>query len=212
MVNNLILRILSAIILGSISIFAIISGGITFRIFVLICSAAMIIEWLSMNKQRMSWLFVMGNFYILIPMMFWVYESTYYPNSLTRNILWVFSIVWTCDIFAYFGGRLLKGPKLAPTISPNKTWSGVIVGSSCAFIVSYIFIVKFMDGDPRLILWTIPMVIASIWGDLIESKVKRILNIKDSGNIIPGHGGVCDRLDSFLLVTYVFIIIKLILL
>ena len=145
-------------------------------------------------------------------MLFWIYESRYFPETLSTNILWAFTIVWSCDIFAYFGGRLLKGPKFAPKISPNKTWSGVIVGSIVAFIVSYIYIIKFMDANLILITYSVLMIIASVLGDLLESKIKRVLGVKDTGNIIPGHGGVCDRLDSFLLVTYVFIVIKFILL
>lgn len=200
MVNNLILRIISAVILGGISIFSIIKGGILLKSLLVISLFAMIFEWTSINKKK-NLLYFSGLIYIIIPMIFWIFN----PNSI--NILWAFTIVWSCDIFAYFGGRLIGGPKFAPTISPKKTWAGVIVGSFFAFISSYFYILKFMNMSKGLLISSIFMIIASVYGDLLESKAKRILDVKDSGNIIPGHGGVCDRLDSFLLVSYIFMII-----
>lgn len=212
MVSNFISRLFSAFAIGSIAIWAIVSGGLFFQILMMICVSIMIYEWISINNQKNSLMFLIGNFYILIPMLFWIYESRYFPKTLSTNVLWAFTIVWSCDIFAYFGGKLLKGPKFSPKISPNKTWSGVIVGSTVAFIVSYFYILKFMNANSILIICSVFMIVASVLGDLLESKIKRVLGVKDTGNIIPGHGGVCDRLDSFLLVTYVFIIIKFILL
>lgn len=200
MVNNLVLRVVSAIVLGGISIFAIIKGGVSLKILLSISLLAMIFEWTSINKKK-NFLYFLGLIYILIPMQFWIFNQ----NSI--NIMWVFTIVWSCDIFAYFGGRLIGGPKFAPTISPKKTWAGVIIGSIFAFIFSYIYISKFMEMDTNLIVASIFMIIASVYGDLLESKAKRTLGVKDTGNIIPGHGGVCDRLDSFLLVSYIFMII-----
>lgn len=200
MVNNLVLRIISAVILGGISIFSIIKGGFLLKSLLVISLLAMIFEWTSINKKK-NLLYFSGLIYIIIPMIFWIFN----PNSI--NILWVFTIVWSCDIFAYFGGRLIGGPKFAPTISPKKTWAGVIVGSIFSFISSYFYISNFMEMSKGLLISSIFMIIASVYGDLLESKAKRILDVKDSGNIIPGHGGVCDRLDSFLLVSYIFMII-----
>ena len=121
-------------------------------------------------------------------------------------ILFLFSIVWSCDIFAYIGGKLIGGPKFSPKISPNKTWSGVVCGFVSSFIISYLYI-KYVFDMPNKILLFIPLfIMASILGDLLESKAKRILGVKDTGNIIPGHGGILDRFDSFILTSYIYII------
>lgn len=212
MVNNLILRIISAILLVAIAIFSIDQGGLIFQSLITICLGLMLYEWSSINRNKRSILFILGILYILIPMVFWIYNSEKSPNSFSIEIYWCFLIVWSCDIFAYFGGKLFKGPKFAPKISPNKTWAGVITGSVVSFIVSFFYVEKYFNSNYKLFSASIIMIVASILGDLLESKVKRILQVKDTGNIILGHGGICDRLDSFLLLTYIFIIIKYILL
>ncbi len=212
MANNLILRIISAIIMIGIVLISF-QNAFLFRLFMVICTGLMIYEWTTINKNKKSPLFIFGLLYILIPMAFWLFYSKNndFINTID-GIVWCFLVVWSCDIFAYFGGKIFKGPKFAPKISPNKTWSGVICGSIAAFIVSWIYIEKYFYSDNKLVIASIIMINASILGDLLESKVKRVLQVKDTGNIIPGHGGICDRLDSFLLVTYAFIIIKYILL
>ncbi len=212
MVNNLILRIISAIIMIGVVLISF-QSEFTFRLFILICTGLMIYEWGKINKYKKSPLFIFGLLYILISMVFWIYESYNNFEKTIKMISFCFLIVWSCDIFAYFGGKLFKGPKFAPKISPNKTWSGVICGSIAAFIISLVYIdYHFSHAKEKIVILSIIMIIASIFGDLLESKVKRVLQVKDTGHIIPGHGGICDRLDSFLLVTYALIIIKHILL
>ncbi|MDR1390941.1 MAG: phosphatidate cytidylyltransferase [Holosporales bacterium] len=208
MVSNLTLRLNSAFITGLIAVGAVFLGGLFFQIFILICWLLMIYEWLLANSKKKSFLFFIGIFYISFPMSFWIYEAQIFPQALAVNIGWPFIIACSCDIFAYFGGIIFKGPKFAPKISPQKTWSGVTLGSLSALTVSSIYILEFMKFDIRLFICSIFMVMASILGDLLESKVKRVIGMKDMGSIIPGHGGVCDRLDSFLSVTYAFIILK----
>ena len=163
---------------------------------------------LLLRSKKETTLFVTGIIYILLPMMFWILLSVT-PDIFKRCILLSLAVVWSCDIFAYLGGRLIGGPKLAPSISPKKTWSGAITGTIGTMLVAYIFhkmrIGVFSYNFMLISLATVGLAIASIFGDLLESKAKRILEVKDSGNIIPGHGGVCDRLDSFLMVSYVFI-------
>ena len=160
-------------------------------------------------KNREKLMFPTGVLYIAIPMLFWIYEASF-DKSFSLNIATAFTVVWSCDIFAYLGGRLIGGPRLAPSISPKKTWSGAIVGAVVTLAICGIFLFV-QSHELRSLFLLLPvfvMIIVSILGDLLESKAKRILEIKDSGNIIPGHGGVCDRLDSFLMVSYVFIGMK----
>lgn len=109
--------------------------------------------------------------------------------------LWALSLVWACDIGAFFTGRTLRGPKLAPVISPNKTWSGLIGGVVLAGAVAAVLHTQY--GLPmRLALATPVLAVLAQMGDLYESWLKRVAGVKDSGNILPGHGGVMDRLDG----------------
>ncbi len=109
--------------------------------------------------------------------------------------LWALSLVWACDIGAFFTGRTLGGPKLAPVISPNKTWSGLIGGVVLASALAAVLHVGY--GLPlRMTLATPVLAVLAQMGDLYESWLKRVAGVKDSGNILPGHGGVMDRLDG----------------
>lgn len=121
--------------------------------------------------------------------------------------LWFILMVWSVDIGGYIIGSSLRGPRLAPRISPNKTWSGLIGGVVLAVAVSFIYMyaVRNIFNLPMPMseqikyaqLGVLVAVIAQI-GDLTESSIKRYLNIKDSSSLIPGHGGVFDRIDGLI--------------
>jgi phosphatidate cytidylyltransferase len=112
-------------------------------------------------------------------------------------ILWLFAIVWGADVMAYFGGRLVGGPKLWPRISPGKTWSGfwigVLCGAGAGLLVAPV-------ASSFLVLFCLGLATAAVsqGGDLFESALKRRFGVKDSGRLIPGHGGLMDRLDGFI--------------
>ncbi len=115
--------------------------------------------------------------------------------------LFVMAVVWGADIAAYFTGRAVGGPRLAPAISPNKTWSGAFGGLVGALLVAGIVALIWpgydnMAGLTRLALLALPLAVAAIVGDLFESHLKRRAGVKDSGTLLPGHGGVMDRLDG----------------
>ena len=120
------------------------------------------------------------------------------------GILWMFAVVWATDIAAYFTGRALGGPKLWPNVSPKKTWSGFIGGLAAAIAAGLAVAAAAMglDGIPPVslplvgLLSALASVLAQL-GDLGESAMKRRFGVKDSGKLIPGHGGVMDRLDGF---------------
>ncbi len=110
-------------------------------------------------------------------------------------------VVWGADIAAYFTGRAIGGPKLAPAISPNKTWSGAVGGLVGAVAAALLLMPLWpgyagLAGAQRLALLALPLAVLSILGDLYESWLKRRCGVKDSGRILPGHGGVMDRLDG----------------
>ena len=109
----------------------------------------------------------------------------------------LFAVVWTTDIMAYFGGRLVGGPKLWRRISPSKTWAGFLIGVSCGGMAAWAVAPATGSGAIPLFLGMLTGAIAQ-GGDLFESSFKRRFNTKDSSRLIPGHGGVMDRLDGFL--------------
>lgn len=127
-----------------------------------------------------------------------------HPDLGILGLLWMFAVVWATDIAAYFTGRTFGGPKLCPPISPKKTWSGfiggVVAATACGLLVAWIG--QRYDATLPLTFSGIAALsilasIASQIGDLGESALKRHCQVKDSSHLIPGHGGVMDRLDGF---------------
>ncbi|GLK69515.1 phosphatidate cytidylyltransferase [Hansschlegelia plantiphila] len=125
-------------------------------------------------------------------------------------VFWLFAVVWATDIVAYFTGRALGGPKLAPRISPNKTWSGAFGGALAGTAAGTA--VAACGGVAALLPVAIVSLAASVaseFGDLFESGAKRAFGAKDSSQLIPGHGGLMDRLDGFLVAATLAAIIGL---
>lgn len=121
------------------------------------------------------------------------------PDAGLGILIWLFFVVWTADSAAYFTGRTLGGPKLAPSISPAKTWSGFwggVVGAACVGVL-----VGWLTGVSELAITAMLaglLAVISQIGDLAESALKRRAGVKDSGRLIPGHGGILDRVDGLL--------------
>ncbi|WP_309393930.1 phosphatidate cytidylyltransferase [Chelatococcus sambhunathii] len=121
------------------------------------------------------------------------------PQDGLLATLWLFAVVWGTDIAAFFAGRAFGGPKLAPRISPKKTWSGAI-GGAIAAVAAGVGVAAWGGASN---LWPVALIalacsVAVVVGDLVESGVKRVYGAKDSSKLIPGHGGLMDRLDGFL--------------
>ncbi len=112
-------------------------------------------------------------------------------------IYWLVLVVATTDIAGYFGGRLIGGKKFWPAISPKKTWTGVICGWIAAALIGLIFL-SITDAGRDLIWISVVLSFASQMGDIAESAVKRKMGVKDSSNLLPGHGGLFDRFDALL--------------
>lgn len=116
-------------------------------------------------------------------------------------IIWVLVTVWAADTLAYFAGRIIGGPKLAPVLSPKKTWAGLGGAMAGSALASVIFaLVEGLPGVASLALLAAAMAIVEQGGDLFKSALKRFYGVKDSGTLIPGHGGVIDRVDGLLAV------------
>jgi phosphatidate cytidylyltransferase len=126
--------------------------------------------------------------------------ACFYGIRVEQGVLWLLLIVWTNDTAAYEVGRRIGKTRLAPSVSPNKTWEGAIAGVIGALIIGFIYGVAFMKvGVGAALLIPVFMAVLADIGDLLESKIKRLARVKDSGSVFPGHGGVLDRFDSLLL-------------
>ncbi|TVR10763.1 MAG: phosphatidate cytidylyltransferase [Salinarimonadaceae bacterium] len=119
-------------------------------------------------------------------------------------ILWIFAVVWGSDVAAYFTGRALGGPKLWPRVSPGKTWSGAVGGLAAAVVAGVCIglVARLFGAGPAIGFGALAALsamasVAGQIGDLAESALKRHFDVKDSSHLIPGHGGVMDRLDAF---------------
>lgn len=145
-----------------------------------------------------------GILYVILPFCYLIisYSSMNYSSSEnnSRIIFGYFLLLWSNDTFAYVVGRSIGRIKLFEQISPKKTWEGTIGGAVCTVGIAYI--VSLYITELSLIHWLAIALITSIFGtlgDLVESMFKRNIGVKDSGNILPGHGGILDRFDAVLL-------------
>jgi len=139
---------------------------------------------------------ILGLIYVLLPFIL-VIDLNHFSTSKNPLVVGMFLLIWTNDTFAYLSGRFFGKTKLFERISPKKTWEGTVGGILFTLLVAYF--ISFWSNDLPLSFWLIAALIiapCSIFGDLIESLFKRSLNIKDSGNILPGHGGILDRFDA----------------
>jgi phosphatidate cytidylyltransferase len=210
-------RIQSALVLGLAVLGFIYLGGIPFALLMALAAAIGVYEWGKMvlsGKQYRAILMLFGMLYIGLSvwMMIWLRNGSEYG---LYNILTLLLIVWASDISAYFTGKAIGGPKLAPAISPKKTWSGFFGSSVGAGIVAAALacpwvLSKFGAATIGHMSWAgyaaMGFVLAMFGqvGDLFISVLKRRYGVKDTGNIIPGHGGVLDRIDALLLVALLF--------
>jgi phosphatidate cytidylyltransferase len=189
------LRIVSAAVLGPIAIAAAYFGGWPFAVFWAAAAAAVLWEWTKLVTGLIWTIAGIGyaGIMLLAPLLLRA-DNTYGFLAL----ILLFAIVWTTDILGYFAGRAIGGPKLLPAISPKKTWSGAIAGTLGAMIVAVLVANYFGAFNTTTIaLIALLLSIMAQLGDLLESWVKRQFGAKDASHLIPGHGGVMDRLDGF---------------
>lgn len=118
------------------------------------------------------------------------------PAAGLELVFWLLAVVWASDTGAYFAGRTIGGPRLAPRISPSKTWAGLIGGALAAGLAGVLAAGLLGRGAMLLVVGGIVLGVVAQGGDLLESWCKRRFGVKDSGHIIPGHGGILDRVDG----------------
>lgn len=204
--SQLAVRTLVAVLLAAVSLACLALGGWSFALLVAVAAGLIFAEWRALTRGwGPSW-FVGGVLYALLPAtaLLWLRIG----DGGEWLVLWVFVVTWATDIFAYAAGRSFGGPKLAPRFSPNKTWAGLLGGVAGATIAAGWLTVE--AGLSRDLLWAAPLfAIAAQGGDLFESAIKRRARVKDSGIVLPGHGGVMDRLDGLIPVSVLTLILSL---
>ena len=212
-------RLISSIILILITLLVVLEGKTFFNIFLFIAFLISSYEWLKMIKR--SDIKILGILFLI----FSFYSAFYFRNQNLEGFMLIILICVSTDIGGYIFGNLFKGPKLSK-ISPNKTQSGMIGGFVLSLIASSIFVFQYsnyiyidqnlIENDLKFVILILLISSVSQIGDLIISYFKRSSNIKNTGNIIPGHGGLLDRIDGMIfvfpfvyLVNLILIIIKL---
>jgi phosphatidate cytidylyltransferase len=205
--NDLLVRSFAAAVLILVALGAAFLGGYVFAIFVALAAVMLLYEW---RRLVAGWGFgwsVAGFIYALVPALALLWIRDRAPQGL-ELLLWVFIHTWTTDIGAYFAGRAIGGPKLAPSISPNKTIAGLVGGMISAALAGFAWVeLTRMSG---LLFWLAPLfAVAAQLGDLFESGLKRRAGVKDSGTWLPGHGGALDRLDGLVVVATLTALVQL---
>ncbi len=202
--NDLMLRLITVLCSAPIVVFIIHHGPPYVDLLASLVALGLLREWnrlVTWSKAHIG--FLLGVLYIcsaVSVLVFFGHKSIQHKNLL----LWLLVVVWATDIGAYAVGKTFKGPKLWKRISPNKTWSGFGGGllSACLFgflVNRFIWPIDSLFG-PSLLTMALVFSVGAHVGDLLESWMKRYFGVKDAGNLLPGHGGLLDRLDSLLFV------------
>lgn len=193
--RNLVLRVLAALVLIPVAVGAAYAGGWLWLGLVTLVSVGLFFEWRGIVGQRPGWI-ALGLAYALAALA---------ASVLVRRdaewgfaaLMFILLVVWMTDIGGYFAGRGIGGPKLWPRVSPKKTWAGAAGGTLLSVLVAIGFALFGLGRMAPLVLVAIVLTVLSQAGDLFESAIKRRFGVKDSGRMIPGHGGLLDRLDGY---------------
>ncbi|WP_041621092.1 phosphatidate cytidylyltransferase [Orientia tsutsugamushi] len=197
------LRLLSGIVIAILFLSSLLYIRFLFYILMMIIAVVMIQEWFNMCYKN-PFLVGLGVVIILMSIICLIIMHAKLLHGMT--LVSYFLMIWCTDVFAMLGGKYFQGPKLTPYISPNKTWSGLICGMTAAGFVALIIYITALDAilthkmNSCWYAFSFGVIIAFIaqLSDLFVSYFKRKANLKDSGNIIPGHGGMLDRFDSII--------------
>jgi phosphatidate cytidylyltransferase len=212
--NNLLIRAVSSLVLIPLVIGVLWYGGWVFGLFVAMIFALALTEWTKVSLKIPAQKF----FYLLIgPVYLGISCFLFFDLRLRTQdgfdwVVFLLLLIWASDSFAYFVGKTVGGAKMSPTVSPNKTWSGymgavlgpAVVLAICIHILTPTSLIEYMPP-----LWTTMLAggvmgVVGQSGDLLISFMKRKAEVKDTGALIPGHGGILDRIDALLLVIPVY--------
>jgi phosphatidate cytidylyltransferase len=202
--SNLALRVASSAVLAPLALLVAWLGGLPFVLFWTVAASVVLWEWARLVRgakiegMALAWWLAAGVLYagvLLFALIILRQDATLGFVA----IVFLFAVVWATDIAAYFAGRAFGGPKLWPAVSPKKTWSGAI-GGTLGGVAAGLLVAKIagLAITPMLVIVALGLSGASQGGDLLESAIKRRFDAKDASQLIPGHGGLMDRLDGFL--------------
>jgi len=202
MSKEFIKRFISSIILLPLAFYFIIQGSFLLIFFTVICFIVSCFEWHTMSKKK---------FYYIYGFLFLIF-SFYTFYELSTELIGVFYVIIICsstDIGGYVFGKIFKGPKLTK-ISPKKTYAGMFGGYFLS-LISLSVIISFIDYDTTLVLFLLTILISTVsqLGDIIISYFKRLSKIKNTGKLIPGHGGLLDRIDGMIFAFPIYYLINL---
>ena len=204
MKDELLKRILSSIILIPLAFFFIMKGSFFFNFFILICFLITSYEWHILSKKKNYYL--IGYIFLIISF-YSVYALRNYFDGESFAFLFVMLICIGTDMGGYIFGKIFKGPKLLKKISPNKTFSGMIGGYILAIVIisiyfnyNYILYPGYVEPNFNYQIFIEILLLSTVSqiGDIIISYFKRLSKVKDTGKIIPGHGGMLDRIDGMI--------------
>ncbi len=206
-------RTISAAVLAPIALAGVWAGGLAFILLIGAVTLGLMAEWLRLCRPRarpagwlaagLAWVAVVG------ALLVWLRAD---PAVGRANVIYLVAVVWASDVGAYALGRLIGGPRLAPRISPGKTWAGaaggLLAAAAAAAVVAKLLVTSGNFATAAALGGGLSVIGQA--GDLLESAVKRRLGVKDSGQFIPGHGGLLDRLDAVLAVVPVAALLALV--
>jgi phosphatidate cytidylyltransferase len=204
--SDLPVRIASAVVLMAVVLFALLYHPHSFTALLVIAGYVLGREWQRLNVSH-DWVFSLVGFLYVVSAIFSLYwlRNTPLPHPdmmrISLDYVWLlFAIVWGTDMGAYFVGRLIGGKKLWPSVSPQKSWSGAVGGALTAIVAAYgVWSLLSLPMSPAYVmLVALSVSAASQLGDLFQSHLKRRAGVKDSGRLIPGHGGLFDRVDGLM--------------
>ena len=202
--KNFIRRIFSAIIFIPCIILPIIMKGYILYLFYIFLLTLMVIELIDMKKISKKKIFIYLYLTICVLTVFTFILLILSIENISLKIIEIIITIWIFDTFCYLGGKTFNGKKLMPSISKGKTFNGLYSGIIATIVLTGLYYLIFYSDLSFVVLLVIPIIFISFLGDLIVSLLKRSINIKDSGNIMPGHGGIIDRMDSFVFVFFFF--------
>jgi len=207
--RGLLLRILSAAILGPLLLAAIWFGFPWIDLVAALAAPLMVAEWIRLTRRR-PFIRLLAILYALAAVLalLWLRHQ---PSLGRETVIWIVLGIWATDTGAYVVGRAAGGAKLAPRISPGKTWSGLLGGMAWAAVASAAVGYAFGLGETvHLAVIGAGLAVVGQIGDLVESAAKRSAGVKDSGTLIPGHGGLLDRIDGLVAVLVAVALVRLI--